>query len=224
VQSSEHRTQTNEGSAPTVAAKPQLLHRGCYAPSTDTLEIGATLAVRQVVVSDISGKDIEDGQGAVLVVSDHPALGGRTVELDADISEVEKLESSKLTMVSVEVRFSDGARKRIILDAANFDKLFGKGTDVAEILQSARRGGAPEAAPRRRGRPAATRATTSKPGKIDYTDEDHFGQLHRGRVTEAEAALVRDNLDQANRNRSLAGQPPIDPEGAADKKRYGLSS
>jgi hypothetical protein len=183
------------------------------------------LAVKQVTVSDISGNDIDDGQGAVLVVSDHPALGGRTVELDADISEVEKLESSKLTMVSVEVRFPDGERKRVILDAANFDKLFGKGTDVAEILQSARRGGGAEAAPRRRGRPVGSRTAVSKPAvpsKIDYTDDDHFGQLHRGRVTEAEAALVRDNLDQANRNRSLAGQPPIDPEGPADKKRYGL--
>ena len=65
-------------------------------------------------------------------------------------------------------------------------------------------------------------SSTQAGGKIDYTDEEHFGQLHRGRVTEEEAALVRSNLDQANRNRTAAGQPPIDPQGAADKKRYGV--
>lgn len=58
--------------------------------------------------------------------------------------------------------------------------------------------------------------------KVDYTDPQHAGKLHRGRVTEEEAAWVRANLDEANRNRSLAGQPMIDPESDQDKRRYGF--
>ena len=155
----------------------------------------------EIIKSDISGKDIDPENAARIVVSDHPALGNRTVELDADVSEVERLEGSKLTMVSVAVYLPEGGPpKRIILDAAAFDKLFPKTVDVAEALQAARPGvGAP--VPRRRGRPASgsRAATKSAPTKIDYTDEVHFGQLHRGRVTEEEAALVRGNLEQANK-------------------------
>jgi hypothetical protein len=44
--------------------------------------------------------------------------------------------------------------------------------------------------------------------------------LHRGRVTEAEAEWVRENLEKANENRRREGQPAIDPESDADQKRY----
>jgi hypothetical protein len=77
-------------------------------------------------------------------------------------------------------------------------------------------------------RPAGSGAS-QRPGrsrsagqKIDYTDERHFGQLHRGRITEDEAAMVRGNLEQANKNRAAAGQPAIDPKDAKEKQRYGF--
>ena len=46
--------------------------------------------------------------------------------------------------------------------------------------------------------------------------------LHRGRVTEEEARLVRDNRDQASANRQAQGHPPLDFADPAEVKRYGL--
>jgi hypothetical protein len=50
---------------------------------------GAMMAIKEIRISDISGKEIIDGDHVTLTVSDHPALGGRTVELDAEASELE---------------------------------------------------------------------------------------------------------------------------------------
>lgn len=181
------------------------------------------MAIKQVTVSDISGKDIEDDSAARIVVSDHPALGSRTVELDVDLSEVEKLQNSKLTMVSVAVyEPGQSTPQRIIMDAAAFDKLF-KG-DVNAILQNARSGGAapPSANRTRRNNAVGVRNRSATAKKVDYTTPEHFGQLHRGRVTEEEAALVRDNIAQANKNRVVLGQVAIDVHDEKEKRRYGL--
>jgi hypothetical protein len=180
------------------------------------------MAIKQVVVSDITGKEIPEGEEATLTVSDHPSLGGKTVELDIEQSEALKFESSKLNMVSIAIHVPGEAVSRVILDAAAFDKLFPKG-QVEDILLGARSGGDAPSPVRRRGRPVSSgRASSPKAEKVDYTSPEHYGQLHRGRVTEEEAALVRDNLAQANKNRSAAGQPEIDPSDAKEAKRYGL--
>lgn len=179
------------------------------------------MARREIFVSDVSGREIEEGQVARVVVSDHPALGSRTVELDAAVDEVEGWESSQINLVSIGIQLpGQSGVRRVVMEVAAFDRLFGD-QDVSAVLQGARSGGA-VAAPRR-GRAAASRPAASGP-KIDYTHPDHFGQLHRGRVTEEEAALVRDHLDQANKNRAAAGQPEINPEDPAEKKRYSFPS
>lgn len=172
----------------------------------------------EVIKSDISGREIEPGNAVRIVVSDHPILGSRTVELDAELSDVDKLESNRLNMVSVAVHVPGEVVRRIILDAAAFDKLF-RG-DVAEILLGARNGGAAPAPARRIRRAGAGAA--GRADKIDYTATEHFGQLHRGRVTDEEATLVRDNLEQANQNRAAAGQPAIDVDDPKEAKRYRL--
>jgi hypothetical protein len=173
------------------------------------------VAIREIVVSDITGKEIEEGQVARVTVSDHPVLGNRTVELDAAVEEVQSLESSRIKLVSVGIQLpGQSSVRRVVMEVAAFDEILG-GQDPGDVLLRARPGGGASAASRSR-----TRSTPARSEKVDYTDESHFGQLHRGRVTEEEAALVRANLDQANRNRASAGQPSIDPEGEADKKRY----
>jgi hypothetical protein len=181
------------------------------------------MSVKTITVSDLSGKDIPEGEEATLTVSDHPSLGGRTVELDIEASEASAFEASKLSLVSIAVNVPGEPTKRVILDAAAFDKIFPKGK-VEEILLNARQGGAPVAPTRRRGRPAASsgRPATSKGEKVDYASPEHYGQLHRGRTTEAEAALVRDNRDQASKNREAQGHPPINWVDAKEQARYGL--
>jgi hypothetical protein len=172
----------------------------------------------EVIKSDLSGLEIDPDNAVRIVVSDHPILGSRTVELDAALSEIDQLESNRLNMVSVAVHVPGEAVRRIILDAAAFDKLF-KG-DVAEILLGARNGGAAPAPARRTRR--TKRAPAARGERTDYTAIEHFGQLHRGRVTDEEAALVRNNLEQANQNRDAAGQPPIDVNDPREAKRYRL--
>jgi hypothetical protein len=64
------------------------------------------------------------------------------------------------------------------------------------------------------------RATTE--GKIDYSSPEHAGSPHRGRVTEAEAAYVREHFDEVNKRLSREGKPMLDPSDEKTRKRYGL--
>jgi Lsr2 len=75
---------------------------------------------------------------------------------------------------------------------------------------------------------AQARSTTTRTrrasteGKIDYSSPEFAGNPHRGRVTEAEAAYVRDNFDAVNKRLSAEGKPMLDPSDPKTKKRYGL--
>lgn len=181
------------------------------------------MARREIVVSDLTGNEIPDDRVARLTVSDHPVLGNRTVELDAAVEEVEGLESSRIQLVSVGIALpGHSATRRVVMEVAAFDKLL-SGREPSDVLLAARPGDGRSRSGEGRSsaaRPARRSTSSGQRGRVDYTGRDRFGQLHRGRVTEEEAALVRADLDQANRNRAAAGQPSIDPEGEADKKRY----
>lgn len=175
---------------------------------------------REIVLSDLSGREIDSEEVARITVSDHPALGNRTVELDAAVEEVEGLESSKITLVSVGIQLpGQSGTRRVVLEVGAFNRLFGE-QDVDQVLRNARAGSGSGASSTTRPRRAPRASSAS--GKVDYRDESRFGLLHRGRVTEEEAAMVRANLVQANRNRVAAGQPEIDPSDPKEKKRYGF--
>ncbi len=47
--------------------------------------------------------------------------------------------------------------------------------------------------------------------KIDYGTIEHAGRPHRGRVTEEEARLVRERLDEVNKRLADAGIRQVDP-------------
>lgn len=70
------------------------------------------------------------------------------------------------------------------------------------------------------GRRTATRAPVT--AQRDYKSMENIGLEHRGRVTEDEARLVRENLDTANANRTREGQAPIDPKDDKMIRRYGF--
>jgi hypothetical protein len=67
-----------------------------------------------------------------------------------------------------------------------------------------------------------TRRTRAGSDRIDYSSPEYAGNPHRGRVTEAEAAYVRDNFDAVNKRLSAEGKPMLDPSDEKTKKRYGL--
>jgi hypothetical protein len=114
------------------------------------------------------------------------------------------------------IRFAfQGQPFEIDLAAKNLEKLQ---RALQPYINAARTPGSQRSATRAR----RSRSAGGAAAKTDYTDTNHFGQLHRGRVTEEEAALVRSNLAQANKNRAASNQPEIDPKDPKEKSRYGL--
>jgi hypothetical protein len=59
---------------------------------------------------------------------------------------------------------------------------------------------------------------------VNYNDPENAGLPHKGKIGEAEAAFVRDNLGLVNERRTAAGHTPIDLANPEHARRYGLSS
>lgn len=180
------------------------------------------MAIRQVLFSDISNSPIDEGEHTRLVVRSHPATNGMVVELDVSAAEASKLETTRLAIVTLDIFEPNKPRRVVVLDAATFGGVF-KDVDMAEVLRKARvvtdnplppsekspaRGSSGKPAPRRAG--------------IDYSDPRFAGNLHRGRVTQAEAKTVREELDVINQRLVREGRPPIDPADPKHKVRYGF--
>jgi hypothetical protein len=179
------------------------------------------MGIKQVIVSDISGEEIDEADHARIIVNDHPALNGASVELDVSSDEAARLQESRIDLVSLSIFEPNRAPRRVVLDANGFAEVF-KGIDIAEVLQSARQ--VADSAARGGSRTAATpRRATPKGDRVDYASLEHAGEVHRGRVTEAEASIVRDNLDEVNRRLESQGRPTIDPKDPVMKRRYGFS-
>jgi hypothetical protein len=113
--------------------------------------------------------------------------------------------------------------RTVQMETKVLDRLFGE-VDFDRVLEGARRADLASVPPSQRpARSTSTQPSSAARGeKIDYTAPDRFGQLHRGRVTEEEARLVRENRDQASANRQNQGHGPIDFGDAAEIKRYSL--
>ena len=175
------------------------------------------MAVKQVVVSDISGAELTDADHARVVVQ-HPDIPA-ALEIDVSTSEAAKLTDSPLRLVSMTIYEPDRAPRSVQMETKVLDRLFGDD----RLRPRARRG----AAGRPQDGPAVATARphdggTAAGGKVDYTAADRFGQLHRGRVTAEEARLVREQQSQASANRQSQGHPPIDFDDPAERKRYGF--
>jgi hypothetical protein len=183
------------------------------------------MAVKQVVVSDISGVELSDADHARVVVQ-HPDLPS-PVELDITTAEAGKLADSTLRLVSMTVYEPDRPPRQVTIETKVLDRLFGD-VDIDRILEGARAADIGRMPPSQRpGRSSSSGSSgssgsSSRTEKVDYTAPDRFGQLHRGRVTAEEARLVRDDPDRASANRQAQGHPPIDFEDAAERKRYDL--
>ena len=81
-----------------------------------------------------------------------------------------------------------------------------------------------KARPPERAPAAATTTRTRRTGgeRVDYSSPEHAGKPHRGRVTEAEAAYVREHFDEVNKRLSAEGLRMLDTNDDKTKKRYGL--
>lgn len=176
------------------------------------------MAIKQIAVSDVSGVEMADGRAARVVVAEHPSID-HAVLLDVEVDELARFQTAKIELVHMVVYEPDGGRRQVVMEAKNFAAIFPAGTDVGEVLRNARPSTEPAA--NGRGAPRA-RVSRAKAERVDYTAPEKFGQLHRGRVTDEEAAAVRANRERANRNREAQTGRGIDWNDAKEKKRYGL--
>lgn len=175
------------------------------------------MALRQVIVSDVSGTDIPENEHARVVITDHPALRGSPVELDVSTAEADRFQTSKIDLVTMEIHVPGSPRRHVALEASALRELF-PDADLDALIERARPvSGSSPAAARRGGRSGSSRRST-----VDYSSPEHAGSLHRGRVTESEAAYVREHLDEVNARLAANGERVIDPADPKEKARYRL--
>jgi hypothetical protein len=173
------------------------------------------VAVKQVRVSDLSGRQATEEQFAKLIVHEHPQYQG-PITLDVLPEELGELPDSD-QYVSIEV-IQPGERsgQRALLSVERFNQL-AAGGDMNTVLMNAAATQQPQrpAQPRRRGRAARAGQATGK-RKVEW------GLPHRGRISPEEAAWVREHLDEVQRLRSERGMALLDPADPKTKARYGL--
>ena len=175
------------------------------------------MAVKQVRVSDLSGRQANDDAFAKLIVHEHPQYQG-PISLDVLPEEIGELPDSD-QYVSIEV-IQPGERsgQRALLAVDRFNQL-ASGGDMASILMNAVADQQPQrpAQPRRR---RSRRATGT--GQASGKRQVEWGLPHRGRISPEEAAYVREHLDEVQQLRAARGVPLIDPADPRTKERYGL--
>jgi hypothetical protein len=173
------------------------------------------VAVKQVRVSDLSGRQAGEEQFAKLIVHEHPQYQG-PITLDVLPEELGELPDSE-QYVSIEV-IQPGERSghRALLSVDRFNQL-ASGGDMDSVLMNAVAEQQPQrpAQPRRRGRATRDDRAMGK-RKVEW------GLPHRGRISPEEAAYVREHLDEVQKLRSERGVPLIDPADPRTKERYGL--
>ncbi len=173
------------------------------------------MAVKQVRVSDLSGRQASEEQFAKLIVHEHPQYQG-PITLDVLPEEIGELPDSD-QYVSIEV-IQPGERsgQRALLSVDRFNQLASSG-DMPTILMNAvaAQQSQPPAQPRRRGRGTRDGQASGR-GKVEW------GLPHRGRISPEEAAYVREHLDEVQRLRTERGVPLLNPADPKTKQRYGL--
>jgi hypothetical protein len=175
------------------------------------------VAVKQVRVSDLSGRQAGEEEFAKLIVHEHPQYQG-PITLDVLPEELGELPDSD-QYVSIEV-IQPGERSGqwALLSVDRFNQLASNG-DMNTILLNAVAAQQLQraAAPRRRGR-----GRGSRDGQAPGKGKVEWGMPHRGRISPEEVAYVRDHLDEVQQLRAERGVRLIDPADPRTKERYGL--
>jgi len=171
--------------------------------------------------SDLSNKLADDDTQLVrIVVEQHPALEDGPVEIEAMADEVEPIRKGALDVVTLKLYEGDGTEpETIVMEVDAFDKL-ASGMDMGDVLRRA----TPAYGPRRKKASTTGTAAAQSTEKIYYSDIDHAGTPHRGRITEAEKDTVRNNLDDINERLQRDGIRTIDLDNAEHVQRYGLEA
>lgn len=180
------------------------------------------MGTKVIHVSDISGREGTGDELGRLVIHQHPDFQQVPITLDVLQEEIKTLEAAT-QLVALEY-FAPGSRRgeRLTVTLENFNRLAPDGADMKAVLFQALidQQGQRSAKPSRPGEPG--QPASSRRAKVDYTTMEHAGEPHRGRITETEKRLVRENLDEINGQLRGKGMREIDPASDAMKDRYGL--
>lgn len=173
------------------------------------------MAVRMVHFSDLSGATINDDTDVVrLVVEQHPLLRNGPVELEIMVDEADVVRKNALDVVNVKLFHGDGSEpEAITMEIEAFNQL-ATSTDMEGVLGRAE----PAYAPRKRTAPTPVPVGE----KLDYASLAHAGKPHRGKTTEAEKRIIRENLQVVNERLQREGMRTIDLGNAEHVSRYGL--
>ena len=177
------------------------------------------MAVKQIRVSDLSGRQATEEQFARLIVHEHPHYQG-PVTLDVPEELGELPDSDQYVSIEV-IQPGELSGQRALLSVERFNQL-AAGGDMQSILMDAVAAQQPQrqAQPRRRARPA--RGGQAKEGQTRGRGTVEWGLPHRGRISPEEAAWVREHLDEVQQLRSERGVPLLDSADPKTKERYGL--
>jgi hypothetical protein len=172
------------------------------------------MAVKVVHVSDISGQEADEQELGRLIVHEHPDYADLPVTLEVLPDEVAGISTSN-RFVTVEY-FQPGARKgqRLTIGLDDFNLLGNPGAMDSAIQDAL--------IEKHRSRPRAGGEAPPRRAKINYATLEHAGEPHRGRITEAEKEIVRNNLAKVNRRLRESGKREIDRDDPEMKQRYGL--
>jgi hypothetical protein len=181
---------------------------------------GAVVAVKVVHVSDLTGREGDKSEFADLEVR-HPDFR-ESIQLEALPSEIEGLLKFAARVVQIDYT-APGVHspQRLFVPVDDFNAAAGD-KDMKAILMEAL-----TAAHAERARAAGDGRKTTRPGaagraKVNYATLKHAGERHRGRITEAEKELVRNNLDAVNERLAGEGKRTIDSGDPELRERYGL--
>jgi hypothetical protein len=178
------------------------------------------MAVKIVHISDLSDKEGSQEELGTLEVLEHPEIG-EPARLEIFPDEFEQLQSADRI---VRLRWTAPGSRRpqeLTVLQETFDRL-AQDRDMRTVLLRAitaeheRQGQTPALRRPRRGGGVGR-------GKVEYASPEHAGEPHRGRITEAEKAYVREHLDQVNRRLRGKGMRTIDPADPTMRERYGLA-
>jgi hypothetical protein len=190
------------------------------------------MAERIMHFSDLSGEMANEAAGGLipLTVTDYPdADPDQRVRIEVTPEELEKIGKLSIAVVGLETEPTneEEKRSRFVVPLAKFATLVTVGP-VDEVLANAKPVEPPKPQRRSRGEGSDERRSHNQRADggalVNYNDPDNAGLPHKGKIGEAEAAFVRDNLELVNERRTAAGHAPIDPSNADHARRYGFES
>ena len=164
------------------------------------------MAKVEVRVSDLSGSIISDDAELQQITVEHPDFQN-PLQLDVAVADLQGRLPQPQDIVTLTIN-----DRRYLLSLQEFTDLFTGDEAAEDVLARVDK----EQHPRQR------RGRQQRRPKVDYASIEHAGEPHRGRITDTEKQMVRENLDLVNDRLSRDGIRTIDPSDPEMAERYGL--